>query len=501
MSSGTPITMHRYLIIPAGLALVGIALIAGLVTIAPRLPASRHGGPASAPVAAHQGFGKLPGLSGVDVSGSPAERGGSRALAVAESDTASGAPSAAPRPTAGMTGTDAVAPSFAAEPMIGRDIAVSGSAVAGSPGSSGGGTSGSIGITRPGMPPEEYLPPRVVTTWEGSSLPGIPGEMAVFRSRPPSLGGAARAFADAVGLNLPGGSIASFTLRGEDGLTYTYDATSGMLSWYRDRAWETNTTNQEATITDADAIGIANGFLTKLGVDLSSYGAPTVVRNVDPCGDGRACIMEGRGDAAVAPTKDMMPTIWPGPWWPQSVTVRYGAKLDGLPTLDWDGSDSGIVTVQVSAATRAVDNGSATFLRGMDRSLYPTQSADAIRAKAIQGGINPWGGWDEGVYTPAEEAKRPVVRIKLTEARLGYLQKWSDDGSGPASYFLPVVAFRGTVTDQFGNSYPHAVIVPALDPNAFQSEDPQPVPVPLGKPMPAPEPLLLPAVDAAPARP
>ncbi|TAK05230.1 hypothetical protein EPO33_04625 [Patescibacteria group bacterium] len=479
--------MPRFLI-PAGLVLAGVALIAGLVAIAPRAPSS-------APVADRQGFGKLPGLSTADAGVSAAERS---ALAMA------------PRPAAaGVTGAvteDAVAPSVGAEPMVARDIAVSGTAVAGS----GGGTSGSIGITRPGIPPEEYLAPRIVTTWEGPALPAVPGEMAVFRSRPPGLGGAARSFADAAGLNLPGGSIASFSMRGEDGLTYTYDATSGMLSWYRDRAWATDTGNAEATISDGDAISIANGFLAKLGLDLSSYGGPTVIRNADPCGDGRACIMEGRAadatvtspppTSAVAPVKDMMPTIWPG-YWPQTVTVRYGAKLDNLPTLDWDGADSGVITVQVSAATRAVENGSATLLRGLERSLYPTQSADAIRAKALLGGINPWGGWGEGVYTPAEEAKRPVVRIVLTEARLGYLQKWSDDGTGPASYFLPVVAFRGTVTDQFGNSYPHAVIVPALDPNAFQSEDPQPVPVPLGKPVPPPEPLPLPAVDAAPARP
>lgn len=454
-------------LIPIGLALAGVALIAGLVAIAPRMP-----GVPGAPVAAREGFGKLPTLAGAP-DAPTAERAAGDAVALGMP-----APGFAGRVEEMIVSPQ---PAVGTEPMIGRDIAVSGSAVAGNAGS-GGGTSGSIGITRPGIPPEEYLPPRVVTTWEGATLPGIPGEMAVFRSRPPALGGAARAFADAAGLKLPGGTITSFSLRGEDGLTYTYDATSGQLSWYRDGGWEAQPANEAATISDADAIGIANGFLSKLGFDLSQYGAPIVQKFTDPCGDGRACIMEKSTDIA--------PAIWPGPGWNPSVTVRYGAKLDGHPTLDWDGSDSGIVTVSVSAARRSVDNGSAILLRGMDRSLYPTQSADAIKEKALQGGINPWGGWDGGVYTPAEEARRPVVRIALKEARLGYLQKWSNDGGTPASYFLPVVAFGGTVTDQYGNSYPHAVIVPALDPNAFESEDPQPIPVPMGKPMPT-EPFIL----------
>ena len=253
----------------------------------------------------------------------------------------------------------------------------------------------------------------------------------------------------------------------------------------------------------------ANAFLAKLGLNRSAYGEPQVVRFDNPCGDGRACIMEGSSGGTIAPmaavksdvtvsqNSMVAPSIWPGPWWQPSATVRYAAKLDGLPTLDWDGSDSGAITIQVSTMTREVESGSVLLLTNLQRSLYGTQTVEKILDEALHGGSNPWGGYEDGVFTPAEEKRRPVVRIRLTEARLGYLQKWSDLGDGPTSYFLPVVAFRGTVTDQYKHTSPYAAIVSALDPGVFASEEPTPVPIPYGKPMPLPEPFILGAPQAA----
>lgn len=370
-------------------------------------------------------------------------------------------------------------------------------------------------MVRPMPPPEQYLPPRVIYTWEGKDVPQIPAELAVFRNAPTPLAAQIATLGSAVGLTLPDGRITSFSYRSDDGLTFSFDASSGMLSWYRDQSLPADAQPQrETTISDVDAIAAANAFLEKLGVNRSAYGEPQVVQFNNPCGDGRACIMEGgpggggtvtpmtatKGDTAVSQNGMMAPSIWPGPWWQPNVTVRYAAKLDGLPTLEWDGSDSGAITVQVSTLTHDVESGSVLLLTKLQRSLYGTQTVEKILDEALHGGSNPWGGYENGVFTPAEEAKRPVVRIRLTEARLGYLQKWSDLGDGPTSYFLPVVAFRGTVTDQYKNTSPYAAIVSALDPSVFADEEPQPIPMPLGKPIPMPAPLL-PAVDAAPARP
>lgn len=468
------------ILIPLSLGIVGIAVIVGLIALAPRTPGGTGGS-----VAVRQGFGKIPLLT-ADASAGDAVSALAAGVRTREV--------AAPQPAAADSTIRLVAP----------DVAV-GSGVSGSAG---------IGFAEPGKPsmiyptyPEQYLPPRVITTWEGDALPEIPGELAVFRT-------AARGFAEelggmvrGLGLRVPGGlSLSGLTFRGgADGNTvYSFDGAGGMFGWYKERDWTGEEAARGRELSDADAIAAAGRALAELGIDLSRYGAPQVMRFDDPCGRGMPCIMEERaasGEAgmavpdtvtAVAPSKDMAPSIWPGPWWP-SLTVRYAALLDGRPTLEWDGADGGGITVQISSQDRSAESGNILLLSGLERSLYPTQSAEAIREAALRGGINPWGGWENGIYTPAEEARRPVVRIKLTEARLGYIQK--------ESYFIPVVAFRGTVTDEFGNTYPHAVLVPALDPAAFAVEEPTPVPVPLGKPV--PEPLMLPAqtdAEAAPTR-
>ena len=78
--------------------------------------------------------------------------------------------------------------------------------------------------------------------------------------------------------------------------------------------------------------------------------------------------------------------------------------------------------------------------------------------------------------------------IHLTEATLGYLEKQSYTPEKQEHYFVPVVVFSGMVTDQYGNTYPTSVIVPALSPEVFADEEPQPMPVPLmmkGVPEPA----------------
>ncbi len=478
--------MPRFLV-PVGLTLLGVAVIIGLITIVPRTsPPGTH---AVVAVAARGGFGKLPALAAEEAA-VPAQATGTKA---------GSATLAAPAPQA--------------------DSAVSGVA-AGSGGSVG------VGIAEPGMPtrirpippPEQYLPPRVVYTWEGSTLPTIPAELAVFRAVPAGFAAQVASFGSAVGLTLPGGRLTSFSFRGDDGMTFSFDAGSGMVSWYRDNAVQPANANNAATMSDADAIAAADAFLAKLGVNRAAYGAPQVVRYDNPCGNDRPCIMQGSaGGSGIVPmmsaTKsaasaadgtvssgDARPTIWPGPGWQPSVTVRYGAKLDALPTLEWDGSDSGAITIQVSAGTRAVESGSLLLLNNLQRSLYATQPIGKILDAALHGGTNPWGGEDGGVYTPAEEAKRPVVHVRLTEARVGYLQKWSDLGDGPTSYFLPVVAFRGTVTDQYKNASPYAAIVSALDPTVFASEEPTPVPVPYGKPLPSGvEGSVPPAVETQPA--
>lgn len=479
------------ILVPLALAVVGVAVIIGLAQLAPRTTQP----PGGAPVATRLGFGRIPAFTGEEPSGDAVSALAFGSRSADESAAAAvGAPAPAP--------VDAMAEE---KPLVGGGVAGSAGIAVAVPGAG----APDIGLVRP-VPDEEYLPPRVLYTWEGTALPEVPDELPVFRAARRGFGDAARAIAGGLGLRLPGDlTLMNVSVRGgTDGKTvFSFDGTGGVFSWYGERSWAEPAGEAAAAIGDAEAIDAANAYLRALGIDLTRYGAPQIVRYDDPCGRGMPCILEGRAadDAAVAspppaadlPTSSIAPAIWPAPgYWP-TVTVRYPVLLDGRPTLEWDGTDGGAITVQVSARDRRAESGSILLVDNLERSLYPTQSADAIRGSALRGGINPWG-WDGGIFTPEEEARRPVVRIRLTEARLGYLQKYADVDGTPASYFIPVVAFRGTVTDQFGNSYPHAVIVPALDPEAFAVEEPRPIP--LDRPASAPEPLILtPQTETAPA--
>lgn len=385
--------------------------------------------------------------------------------------------------------------------------------------------------TRPvPMPPEEeYLPPKVEYVWEGSTLPSVPEEMAVFRTTPRPLSAVGQQLLKALGMNTAlAGAVQSVSFRStrDPRTMLTYDATSDMLSWYRDMDWS-EPQLEAATVPDAEAIRMAEQFLRDLGLDPARYGAARVVRFTDPCGRGMPCIMEstppgvsGGGSAGSAGTgsvsantvtsaptpvsSDSKMMIYPYPG--NDVTVQWDGTLGGQPLLDWNGQPQATVSVQISSQTRQVQSGQIRFLTSLAQSKYRTQSVDAIRTAALKGGSSPWGGWYEPL-TANQERRRPTVTVHLTSATLGYMEKQNYTPEKQEHYFVPVVVFTGTVTDQYGNTYPHTVLVPALDPSVFADEQPQPIPVPMMKAvppsaidMPAPAPLPISEPAVAPTR-
>lgn len=486
---------------------IGLCILIALAVAGKLLPADTT---PPRPVLEEQGFGKLP-------------------AAINNASNAAMAVLGRPEAISARYGTlDAVAPSWtAAAPAVNPSVAMG----FGVQGGSGTATAVMIAPGEPGrpvpMPPEEeYLPPKVEYTWTGSTLPSLPAAMEVFRMNPRGLSAAARTVMGTLGLNATlAGQVRSinFASSNDPALVFAYDSGSDAMSWYREEAWN----GQEQTTaspSDTEAMNAATRFADALGINRSTLKAPHVVRFNDPC-TGVPCAMnttppgvsggsagsDGAAErvapdmpvssvAPVAIDAKMMIYPWPG----QDLTIQWDAALSGLPILDWNGQPMGALTMQISAGKNLVRSGQYRPFSSMQSSRYPTQSIEAITQSALKGGNNPWGGYgDMPVLTPAQERRRPTVKISLETATLGYSERYDYANGTPQVYYLPVVVFSGQSTDQYGNVSPYSVMVSTLDPAVFDEPDAVPQPIPLmmqGQTEPAVAPPPMPVPEPAPAR-
>ncbi|TAL20462.1 hypothetical protein EPN90_01035 [Patescibacteria group bacterium] len=340
---------------------------------------------------------------------------------------------------------------------------------------------------------DRYLPPRVVYKFTGT-MPQIPSEVAVYRLQPRQIPNSVAlmilqnigltGFTDLTVQNL------SFTESGDNPLTWSYDGNSNTLSFWRGspivyaegRADAGATSGMPvppppnlqpptSNLSDEDALKIAAEFLKKRGVDANKFGKPFVQRQNYgwPC-KGEVCPLplleapSAKRQALSAESK-MHPEIW----WNPYLSVVYPALRDGSPVLAWDASPQPGITLGINtqtpavakalAGTREPDNGSILLPAEADKSLYPARNNSEILSDALHGGLNPYYG-DGGIYPPEQEKKRPVVTITFNEATLAYLERYGDDNMN--RYLLPVVGFRGTLKDQYGNISDYGTLVSAV---------------------------------------
>lgn len=358
-----------------------------------------------------------------------------------------------------------------------------------------------------GCPPES-LPPRAVYSWEGSTLPELPEELSVYRVKPltftPELAlilGIVTPTLTSLGIpNLFKGnlSLLSLSVR-DDGYVWSFDTTGGVVSFWSEgpvsilegEYWlrgspggETSSiealpvegdsvvqpfplprprvTPQPPSLPNEEAIRIANEFLTSRGLDVAKYGEPHLDTpdSWPPCTYGPCPLGVG---AAPRVVEDSAYPIW---WQPQ-ITVWYGGKIEGTPVVDWQGSPHRVLTVAIEASTKLVQSGSILLVPPMTSSLYPATTKEAALEEALRGGLNPY--WTTPDLLPPElEARRPVVRIVFREATLALFQKVTYDVSSSDTFYLPVVAFTGILTDQYGSSFPWGTLVNALKSESFK---------------------------------
>lgn len=444
-------------------------------------------------VAAKLGFGDLPALA----PGSAAATGETYATAASPERTASAiAPIAGGGTAAAEKGAvGAAAPVALVSPQATADLAAVGTANASAPAAIGMGGAGVTGSASAGVaiaPAPSPMPcvgcgveppPRVVYSFTGE-LPAIPSEIAVYRTRKPDYpSDSLAAILAPLGLRgFTGLDLQSFSFTDGDGMTWNYDASSGYLYFNSGSSRivplrADATAGRTGTIADDDALRATSAFLSAHGISTDGYGKPQVTRQDYgyPCKGGMPCpMMEAPAAAggvtadtvassAPAPDAQAVPAIYPMPYGGGSVTVTYGAMRDGYPILNWDGSDSPGISLSLDAATGKVTNGNVMLPVPADSSLYPARSAEDILAGMKQGGLSPYyyyGDAGGGLYTPEEESRRKTVDVTFGSARIGYVERYSDDGG--SRYLLPVVGFRGSLKDQYGNVSDWGTIVPIV---------------------------------------
>lgn len=481
-----PMKWNRFwLILPVGAVAVILAIAVYPRNLPPTPSATKQ-----VAVATRNGFGVLPNFAAA-----PTE--------LKKSLVAS--PAAATSPTllgvdnGSSAATNAAAPSAESLPGASRsavDVAPAGF----NNGTSGSGSAGTGVLIAPTpMPPRclglgcgEYLPPRVVYKFTGT-LPAIPSEIKVYRIGKNEIP-AETATAILKNLGVSGfGAIAlqsfSFTESGDNPLTWNYDGGSGNLYFSRNGNYAIlDSRNYEAptAISDPDALKLAADFLRNHGIDASKYGNPTVERNqnIYPC-KGNVCPMMGgaaSAGAVVTPTTASKtsasapagatiarPVMYPPPYWSNTATVNYPALRDGAPIFAADGSATAGIALTIGYDQQIV-SGNILLPGSAASSLYPARSSADILADALHGGLNPYYGENEGLYTPEQQKRRPVITITLNSAALGYADKYDDGGSG-VHYLLPVVGWRGTMTDQYGNKSDWGTIVPVVNSSEGNSQN------------------------------
>ncbi|MFH1078494.1 MAG: hypothetical protein V1745_04430 [Patescibacteria group bacterium] len=270
--------------------------------------------------------------------------------------------------------------------------------------------------------------------------------------------------------------------RDADGMQWQYDASSHMVSFWKDTSGimkETTDAQEPPKIDDAEYVRIADAFFAAKGFSDVARGAGTVEK---PWGDANVrCpmpMMEGAAVKAanVAVTTDVA-TLPAGRqvapdagvssisrcWWPSSqVTVYYEGSRDGKRIQDAGGWPWRAANVTIDVTDKSVSSGSIVLNRGTESSQYPLISKEEAEKRLHSGGRNPLYVWESGNVS---------VHIKTLDLVWMRYDSWSAGAN--ETYLIPALAGSGTATYPDGREEEYRTIIPLVTDDAF--EEPTPV--------------------------
>jgi hypothetical protein len=372
-------------------------------------------------------------------------------------------------------------------------------------------------IARPiPMPPET---PANVTYTVTAALPTWGTEEDVLRGKAtviPAAGLTSLAIAaglpsQALGQN-PDIQNVNISWKDADGFTWSFDSLGRYLSFWKDNggvrimadtgATEPSEPSKQPMLDDAEAIRIADDFLTRKGFGAIPHGPAEVEKpwgyGIEPAlgmpcpepvpymmeessagasGGGVAGQTVGVGTVApavvapdtVAPNVKM---IAPCGWYSQQVTVSYTARMNGKDVRDASGWPQRAMSVQIDLATKTVMGGNMWLGMQTEASRYPLLSSEEAAKRLAAGGRNPIYPWYGG------DVKNITVTISSVSLAWMRYDAWSEGKN--ETYFVPALAAEGTVSYDGKQQDAYRTIVPLVADDAFgENVDIYPKPMPL----------------------
>jgi hypothetical protein len=436
--------------------------------------------PQPAAPAAERGFGLLPAIAAPGTLGSP--------------EAMSSRLSSAIPPIAPVASTNAVGGGGVAGSVPAKDAAVGMDAM----------------MIRPEPYPMKTVPVRYNVT---AALPTWDAEDHVLRAKPAQLP-TSGITAVVTGSGLPSQVIGSnpdvrsvnFSWKDADGLTWNFDGYGRSLGFWKDgdvRIMAESVTNQKIapTMEDAEAIRIADDFLTRKGLSFIARGSATVEKpwgyGIEPA--SMPCPTEpmpyvkteeaaaaGTSGSATSDSKMMIAPC--GGWYPPQLTVSYTAQIGSRDVHDAGGWPFRAVSLQIDLVTKQIVGGNVWLPPQTESSRYPLISSAEAAKRLQEGGRNPIYP-----YYGGDDVKEIVVTIEKTSLVWMRYDSWTNNQT--QTYFVPAIAAEGTVSYAPDRKDLYRTVVPLVADDAFGGND-QPKIMPMDAAV--SEPAVAPAVMPTP---
>lgn len=266
--------------------------------------------------------------------------------------------------------------------------------------------------------------------------------------------------------------------KGKNSITWSFDAMSNSLSWWKEVAYNQNYEGQPK-LDEARAIKVAQDFVKANGLTgyattapeledapwirpmLDQTSMPCPMVKMDPA--AASARVEAAPDAPVADTSIVAPCFW----YPRTINIVYPDVRDGKRVTDaWSGYPQQALTITVSLDTYEVTGGYANLPTSLESSSYPMIDKDAVEAALKKGGRSPYYGW-------GKKGNRVQVQYNKFEQVVMRYDSWKDNKN--ETYFVPALLATGKVDNGDGNGLQdYRTIVPLIKAE-FLEEVPNPI--------------------------
>lgn len=317
-------------------------------------------------------------------------------------------------------------------------------------------------------PGGDLYPPEVEYSYSGDKNVSVPQSMGIFRTKKTTVAASRlQVLMSEFGVNFQnllkdGGFVLNYMNFYSDATeqNYNIDFNSGSISFYINQEYNPNRKNptEKDIPTDQVLIGIANKYLRDHGIDPSTLNSPEVDKRWEEYYIQEKKMMEESGQNYPM-------------YIPTTMTVVYPKQIEGIQVVDFGGGKIGDVRIDIDIIDKKVMSGSINLNTSYEKTEYPAQNISTIISILEEtGGTNgfQFGPTPLRLDIPENDLKPASIKAAYEKAELAYVEKyhWSDGGS--KIYYIPVVMFKGKVTNsELKEPYDQTTFVPVISSKNF----------------------------------